>query len=306
MRLVLVLIEYKDKDARALHAPCLRLIKVALELFPSASVNLQFAAVVLREPPQVGAPVGAGVGVVVDMMSMLMKHQPQAVVSKSPAILVALLEPVFASNDRVLVDKLVGIFRVFYTRFPVIKDSDNAEAQTVQNKVHEKLMNGFAQGFDPNKPVTDPIVLRNLCCTLVMLEALLDTVPEYAGRFVTQLCKLLLRVARDHAQAGGQLLINPHIRQPPPRGAPRCVFCVGMCVGVCVRGVWMCVKNKGVCGCASVHRVPMHVHSREIENEMRNDEDKHLFTHHYTPNEPTPLHTPLSTHTYSQHTQPHT
>lgn len=145
------------------------------------------------------------------------------VVTKTPTILAGLLDPVFASSDQALADKLVGIFRTFYARFPVVKDPENKEAALVQSKVHEKLMSAFASGWDPATPVTDPLLLRNLCCTLLLLDALLETVPDYAGRFVTQLCKLLLRVAREHAQTSGQLLMNPHLRQQPQRGVQRCV-----------------------------------------------------------------------------------
>lgn len=145
----------------------------------------------------------------------------QVVVAKTPTILTGLLDPVFASSDQAMADKLVGILCTFYARYPVVKDPDNQHAALVQSKVHEKLMAAFSSGWDPQTPVTDPLLMRNLCCTLLLLESLLGTVPDYAGRFVTQLCKLLLRVAREHAQTSGQLLMNPQLRSTPPRGGQR-------------------------------------------------------------------------------------
>ena len=65
-----------------------------------------------------------------------------------------------------------------------------------------------------------PLSLRPLCCTLRVLAALEGPAPEYVAKHTATLVKLLVRLAKEHAQGNPSLILAP--AQPQPGQPPRC------------------------------------------------------------------------------------
>ena len=68
--------------------------------------------------------------------------------------------------------------------------------------------------------VLAPLSLRPLCCTLRVLAALEGPAPEYVAKHTATLVKLLVRLAKEHAQGNPSLILAP--AQPQPGQPPRC------------------------------------------------------------------------------------
>ena len=67
-----------------------------------------------------------------------------------------------------------------------------------------------------------PLSLRPLCCMLRVLAALEGPAPEYVTKHTATLVKLLVRLAKEHAQGNPSLILAP--AQPQPGQPPRCAL----------------------------------------------------------------------------------
>ena len=80
--------------------------------------------------------------------------------------------------------------------------------------------------------VLAPLSLRPLCCTLRVLAALEGPAPEYVAKHTATLVKLLVRLAKEHAQGNPSLILAPAQPQPgqPPRCAPPAPCTAAPCI----------------------------------------------------------------------------
>ena len=78
----------------------------------------------------------------------------------------------------------------------------------------QSILRGCAQN------VLTPLGLRPLCCTLRMLSTLEGPAPDYVAKHTSALVKLLVRLAKEHAQGNPSLILAP--LPPQPGQPPRC------------------------------------------------------------------------------------
>eukprot|EP00898_Chlorokybus_atmophyticus_P003741 jgi/Chlat1/4368/Chrsp29S04524 len=216
IRIAFVL-DVKDKEMQALYTHTLDLLGQALSIWPEASVKFNYVVKLLALSMNTAS--GQGNETVpalvtgLDVMNVVLKHQPEQYVQGHAAQILQVMEPCFSTRNQSIIVPLCSLVKKIVTLYPLDAPPPHAEAQMFHSKLEELINRHLLAG------ATGEARAGSTTCALHVLETVSENRKSYVDRFVPSVLKML-RVVCTGITTAARSGIRPADPSQPPAPTP--------------------------------------------------------------------------------------